>query len=256
MFCIKCGNQVQDGVNFCDKCGTRVSSGFPQDVLHAVKSALEALLGKNQLVQLKQPQAFAAVISAVIIATLLLGWVSIRIRPSSFIPSGDMVDIMDFLPRDARGILQNDIKLTMTIHELNNYARGFKSIDNIDKTNRLQMIPADVSSAIRAAANAISFMRFLQFMCVLSLAAFLFLMTTKNQKAALTGQITTVLIFTFSLIFVISMAAINSQLNRALRSTGLKLSASGWVYITTILGAIGFLLITKCKKIINGEEGV
>ena len=29
MFCVKCGNTLQEGVNFCVKCGTKVESGIP-----------------------------------------------------------------------------------------------------------------------------------------------------------------------------------------------------------------------------------
>jgi hypothetical protein len=244
MFCVQCGNQLEDGAKFCAGCGTRVDGGT-SELLRAIQSASAWLTRK------KRARVLAALISVLIITTLFLGWVSIHIRPGSFIPQSGLV--FEFLPREIKSMLNADIYFTVTTYDLNNYARALESISNVIGTSGLAS--ADVTSALNSASNAlglIGFIRFMSMICVLSLAVFLSLMTGNSKKAGLAGQAATLLTFLISLVFAISVSIINSRLPDV-ASRGISVSASGWVYATIILGAAGFLLITLCKGVINEE---
>jgi hypothetical protein len=80
-------------------------------------------------------------------------------------------------------------------------------------------------------------------------------MISKNKKAGFAGRAAALLIFLHTLIFAISVPIINSHISTALASSmGIIIRASVWVYASMILGIIGFLLATKYKRIIIGEE--
>jgi hypothetical protein len=150
-------------------------------------------------------------------------------------------------------MLNTDIYFTVTMYDLTNYARGLESISNVIGTSGLA--PADVTSALKSASNALGlagFIRLMSMICVLSLAVFLSLMTGNSKKAGLAGQTATLLTFLISLVFAISVSVIITRLP-AVVSRGISVSASGWVYATMILGVVGFLLITLCKRVINEE---
>jgi len=267
MFCAQCGNQLEDGAKFCAKCGTRVNSGVGE-LLRSVQPASEklktvtssagtALLLAIQPVSVwltrnKRARILSAFISVLIITTLFLGWASIHIRPSSFVPQDSIIS--EFLPREIKNMLHTDIYFTITTHDLNNYARGLESISNLIGTSG--MAPAGVTSTIRSAAVSLSvssgFIRFMSMICVFSFAVFLSLIAGNSKKAGLAGQVSTLLTFLISLVFAISVPVINSRLPADV-SQGISVSACGWVYITMIMSLVGFLLITVCKRVINDE---
>jgi len=151
-------------------------------------------------------------------------------------------------------MLTVDIFITITTHDLKNYARGLESISNVIGTSGLAS--SEVTYALKSVADRLlgsaGFIRLISMICVLSHAVFLSLMTGNSKKAGLAGQAATLLTFLISLVFAISVSVINSRLP-SVASRGISVSVSKWVYVTIILGAVGFLLITLCKRVINEE---
>jgi len=262
MFCVQCGNKLEDGANFCAICGTPVNTGESQapaseKLLTATLSAGTSLLLAIQPVaewlrRGKYARVLAAFISVLIITTLFFGWVSIHIRLNSFISEDDFIS--EYLPREIKNILKTNINIIITTHDLTNYARGLESISNVIGTSFFAL--AEITSALRSASGSLTgfagFIRFMSMVCVLSFAVFLSLMACNSKKAALAGQAAALSAFLTSFIFVISVSVINSSLP-SIVAQGIRVGASGWVYITITLGAAGFLLITLCRRVINEE---
>jgi len=267
MFCVQCGNQLEDGAKFCAMCGTRVNGGAG-GLLRSVQPASEKLMtatlsAGNMLLRAIQPvsawlaqknrvRMFTSFISVFIITALFLGWVSIHIRLGGFVPLDSFIS--EFLPREVKNMLHTDINITITTHDINKYAHGLESISNAIVTSGLA--PEEITSVLESAVDRLlgpaGFIRIMSIICVLSHAVFLSLMTGNSKKAGLAGQAATLLTFFISLVFAISVSVINSRLP-AVASRGISVNASGWVYVTIILGAAGFLLITICKRAINEE---
>jgi hypothetical protein len=266
MFCVQCGNKMDEGAKFCTMCGTHVNGGTADflknmqpaaerlksattsaanTVSQAMQSASERLSGKKYM------RAVAAIISVLIIAALFAGWVSIRVRPGSFISQDDFG--YSFLPGEIKSLLRSDIPFTITTHELGNYARALKSISGMISSSGY--VPDEVKNGLKSASGAmaaVGFIRFMLTLCVLSFAVFLSLMSVNNKNAGIAGQTATVLTFFVSIVFVISAAVINSKLPSEV-ARGLSIKASVWVYISMLLGAAGFIIITLSKRVINQE---
>jgi len=180
MFCVQCGNQLEDSAKFCGICGTSVNGGTGEHL--RVIQSMSAWLTRK-----KRARVLAALISALIITSLFLGWVSIHIRVSSFVPRDSFIS--EFLPREIKNMLHTDINITITTYDLNNYARGLDSISNVIGTSG--MAPAEVTSALKSAAGILTgsagFIRFMSMICVLSFAVFLSLMAGNSKKSGVGG---------------------------------------------------------------------
>jgi len=208
-------------------------------------------------------KAIIAAICAIIIATTLLGWFTVTIdaNPRTF---GGML-LEEFLDRDTMRMMGNNVRYTSTIYDINNMMGGLNWMVDVVE-NEMQMSGwvghaemvefRAMTSPIRMAGGAVTFIIILQTISILAVAAFLYLLVAGHSKAGMVGQIVSIITFATGLIFIIAMAVINSAVSGILdvigdfsiMSIGINVSASLWVWLMVLLSAGNFVLITKAKK--------
>jgi hypothetical protein len=106
--------------------------------------------------QISHTPVLASFIAVLLITFLLLGWVTIRIQPGSFIPNDSF--LTSFMPRELINALRNDINLTVTVYDLSNSVKLLEISQNIASVSGASL-PTDISSELRAAARAAGSLR-------------------------------------------------------------------------------------------------
>ena len=92
-FCKACGKHLASGLKFCNGCGTPVAKGQEQEAVPNPVQQNQPSLLKMSPMKKRLVRSFAATLAALIIATMLLSWVTVRVE----IDAGVTVEIVDNL---------------------------------------------------------------------------------------------------------------------------------------------------------------
>ena len=81
IFCTACGNQLPNGTKFCVGCGTPVAQDQENEPAAIQQQQIPQGAGFAQTISINKRliRSFAAALVALIIATMLLGWINIRV---------------------------------------------------------------------------------------------------------------------------------------------------------------------------------
>ena len=260
-FCTNCGMQSKGTSKFCMQCGTVL----PVDKKKTAQTASPAKTSSAATPQKGKTQAIVTVISALTIFAMLMGWLTMQIDLTR---DATAILVDEGVPREIVNMLQSDLSYTMTVHELSNHLGWIDwTLSAFDTAMRGELAAYElavfrvVAAPVRLAATAVNMVRILIILICLLFVGFLYGLLAGSRFAGIIGQVAACLALLAALVFIISMAVLNSQFADLARDAaddtmfayiGIGFRASMWTWLTFALGAAGFILITLRKKVING----
>ncbi|MCL2628692.1 MAG: zinc ribbon domain-containing protein [Oscillospiraceae bacterium] len=269
MFCNNCGKESTGSKKFCASCGSSILTNndvTKQSILNQpYQSQQQCFQSSNAPILLVDPkrkritQAIATLLSALLIITMLLGWVSVHI----YIPQSN-------LPRELRGVIPSELTVTMTVFDFSNSVRiasgifreAFTELERQrdlwgGSASELREI-RDAVNSIRVASITTNVIKIIILLLIVSFLVFIVLMLSENRYSAFLGQLGSTVSLIIAIIFAIAIAVVNSKLNNLLDLPRefrdmLSISGSVWVYLTIIFSIFAMAFITVRKSIIRGE---
>ena len=227
-FCYRCGTQIGESANFCAKCGTVVISGI---LMHEQKNAPDQA-STNPNTRTNNPmspktttktKAYIGFFSSLLIAAMMLSWLNTPqywLR-GGFMPSPDTSENYVYWSSDA-ALTRTSAHLSYIILRLNRDSSS-------DSLGSLVVITQSVM--VGTALSTLGF------------ALFFYLTLTRHIKACFAGQAASLLAALSAIVFVGSLYIYDDAMHNVL-----DVKPTAWVYITFILGAVIFCVITKNKK--------
>ncbi|MCL2573367.1 MAG: zinc-ribbon domain-containing protein [Defluviitaleaceae bacterium] len=286
-FCTNCGANMDANSQFCTNCGKTTGAEAapaslpspyppqPNTPYPAIASPYGAAPPPSATSNNRMMRAIVVAIAIILVATMLQGWVTLRIDMSPFSVMGGILteiveDFMwDFGMRGGMGgmFAGGNVSYSMTLHELGNYTAMLDWMISTMTSVAMMTDPwaAQAMNAVTAPFSMMSFavtaIRVLQTLGILGLAGFAFLLLSRSKAAGLVGQLATLVIFITSLVFIIAMMVINSSIGNMMNmigggmmgmgfgmNLGISFVASIWVWFTLLLSAAGFSIITLRKN--------
>lgn len=273
MFCNKCGKEVPDNTKFCTGCGASTQASQPnvatatapqpqyqQQAYTPNTGGVNYATYQNaptaQSSSKKTTVAVATVSAILVIITMLFGWFTFSI-PSSVLDApfqlGDLgYSFTIFQVADVTGQVNTALKAAK--QEMLRYS-GSSSSNN----TQLREVQ-DVMDKLGMVTFVANLVKILAILALLSLLAFAFMLLIENKNAAMIGQLGFSCTILATIIFMIFMGVLNSNIASLMDRFGaptsaremIKLSSSIWVYLTLVFGIIGGAFVTIRKSIIRG----
>ena len=287
MFCNHCGTEIGDHVKFCTACGAPVNQvpaqenpaaentppadlyeaapkpetpAAPQPEQYQTPTAYNATVYRAPIDpgRAKLSRAIAALLAALTIITMLLGWFTVKVSTEE----------MD-LPASVN---LDNISSSVSVFGVAKTMGQFHSIAdkawNAMKKETSKFIDEDdlrgVKKTIRAIGTASFMLRLVQILVLLSVVsflAFLFMMIGGYRHGAMMGQLGSCLAVLAAILFAVLMLTANLSLSSVIESMGgdpegilevLKFGSSIWVYLTILMGIVSMAFITIRKDLLKG----
>ena len=221
-YCPQCKAEVPEDAAFCAKCGNAVVSRSSEN--HPIQAEEDAQAPETPAYKPSKTKAIAAVLSALLVATMMLGWISLN--------SMDWTDTKYQLKHD----FWNGVRSLFQTERTETVVRNFNLNHKMVKSGA----PIAMQNEVYYAVALI--IRVMTVLSALGIIGFLSLLLAGNKRASKFGQVAVLLGIICALIFVVY-----SLLYHGIRP-------SVWAYSSIILGIITFIVITINKKQINIQQ--
>ena len=267
IFCRTCGKQLMSQSKFCNGCGTPAAprqGNKPTPAPMQYRQPHEAHFPQTRTQQKRLVRALTATLAAMIIATMLLSWITIHVE----LNRDATRSIVDNLEPIIEVWLDAHVELLympVILHEIRYVIDGISglsfylsysaySLAYITRLLEAVSEAAPAASEIGVLADGTvnlvaNVLRAVWAICILLLALYLFLLTAESKAAGSVGLIGTGFAFVLALVFAVGIFVGNSMLAETLGDF-LQISAAIWVYVCLGLSLTAVVLLAVNKKAI------